>query len=84
MFASSFQTENQSNVSEIYRLAGEKLATLKIGINAGHDLNLNNVGLLRQELPYLAEVSIGHALFCEAIYLGLQKTISQYLENLQR
>lgn len=84
MFASSFQTENQSNVSKIYQLAGEKLAALKIGINAGHDLNLNNVGLLRQELPYLAEVSIGHALFCEAIYLGLQKTISQYLEILQR
>lgn len=84
MFASSFQTENQPNVIEIYRLAGEKLADLKIGINAGHDLNLNNIGVLRQELPYLAEVSIGHALFCEAIYLGLQETVSQYLETLQR
>ncbi len=54
-----------------------------LGINAGHDLNLENLRYLKQHLPQLDEVSIGHALFCDAIYLGLENTIRMYLHQLQ-
>jgi pyridoxine 5-phosphate synthase len=50
-----------------------------LGINAGHDLSLENLGFFHQRIPHLLEVSIGHALVCDALYLGLEKTISAYL-----
>jgi len=52
-----------------------------LGINAGHDLDLNNLNFLVQNLPYLDEVSIGHALICDALYLGLENTIQLYLRQ---
>lgn len=55
---------------------------LGLGINAGHDLSLDNVAYLAERIPYLAEVSIGHALISEALYLGLEATIKGYLERL--
>jgi len=54
-----------------------------LGINAGHDLNLHNLKYFKQNIPNLLEVSIGHALWCDAIYLGLEKTVDQYLTCLQ-
>ena len=54
-----------------------------LGINAGHDLNLTNLAYIRQQIAWLDEVSIGHALICDALYLGLENTISQYLRRLQ-
>ncbi len=54
-----------------------------LGINAGHDLDLHNLKFLKQSLPYLDEVSIGHALICDALYLGLENTIQLYLRQLQ-
>lgn len=54
-----------------------------LGINAGHDLNLVNLKYLKDNLPQLDEVSIGHALICDAIYLGLENTIRLYLNRLQ-
>lgn len=54
-----------------------------LGINAGHDLNLENLRFLKEQLPQLDEVSIGHALICDAIYLGLENTIRLYLNRLQ-
>lgn len=56
-----------------------KLANkLGLGLNAGHDLDLHNLGLFAHSIPNLLEVSIGHALICDAIYLGLKKTIREY------
>lgn len=54
-----------------------------LGINAGHDLNLKNLQYLYQNLPALNEVSIGHALICDALYYGLDNTIQMYLRQLQ-
>lgn len=54
-----------------------------LGLNAGHDLNLQNLKFFRQRVPHLSEVSIGHALICDALYLGLQETIRQYLNCLK-
>lgn len=49
-----------------------------LGVNAGHDLNLENLQFFAQNLPYLNEVSIGHALICDALYYGLEETIKRY------
>ena len=49
-----------------------------MGLNAGHDLSLVNLRYLKEQIPWMDEVSIGHALICDALYLGLEKTISEY------
>ncbi len=54
-----------------------------LGVNAGHDLDLHNLGYLHREIPFLEEVSIGHALICDALYLGLEETIQRYLNCLK-
>lgn len=56
---------------------------LGLGLNAGHDLSLQNLSYFHQQIPWLDEVSIGHALICDALYMGLKETISQYLQQLQ-
>jgi pyridoxine 5-phosphate synthase len=56
---------------------------LKLGINAGHDLSLDNVAFFKQNIPGLIEVSIGHALISEAIYLGLDNVVNMYLQKLK-
>ncbi|MCW5521093.1 pyridoxine 5'-phosphate synthase [Aureitalea sp. L0-47] len=56
---------------------------LGLGVNAGHDLSLDNIQYFKQAVPHLLEVSIGHALICEAIYDGLENVINQYLQKLQ-
>ena len=55
---------------------------LGIGINAGHDLNLENTAFFAQNIPKLLEVSIGHALVCESLYLGFENVIPMYLQRL--
>ena len=55
-----------------------------LGINAGHDLSLENLNFLTQHIPHLDEVSIGHALICDALYYGLENTIQLYLRELNR
>jgi pyridoxine 5-phosphate synthase len=61
-----------------------KLArSLGLGINAGHDLDLHNLAFLSRNIPHLDEVSIGHALICDALYFGLENTIQMYLQQLQ-
>lgn len=57
--------------------------SLGLGVNAGHDLSLENLKYLHEKLVSLDEVSIGHALICDALYLGLEETIRQYLECLK-
>lgn len=49
-----------------------------LGINAGHDLSLKNLRYFKENVPHINEVSIGHALICDALYLGLEETIRQY------
>ncbi len=66
-----------------YKTAAELAGRLSIGVNAGHDLSLHNLRYLKQNLPQLAEVSIGHALICDALYLGLENTIQLYLKQLE-
>jgi pyridoxine 5-phosphate synthase len=55
-----------------------------LGLNAGHDLSLNNLAYFAQQLPQLLEVSIGHALISDALYLGLENTIQLYSRALQK
>jgi pyridoxine 5-phosphate synthase len=65
-----------------YRKSAFLAHQLGIGVNAGHDLDLQNLRFLRQEIPFLAEVSIGHALISDALYWGLENTIQLYLRQL--
>jgi len=66
-----------------YICAAEEAMKQGLGLNAGHDLNLHNLSYFAQQIPQLLEVSIGHALICDALYLGLEKTIQNYLRCLQ-
>ena len=66
-----------------YVAAAQKAKELGLGLNAGHDLDLENLKFLKQHIPWLDEVSIGHALICDALYLGLEKTISLYKNELK-
>jgi len=56
---------------------------LGLGINAGHDLSLDNIQFFKQNIPNLLEVSIGHALICEALYLGLENVVNMYIHKLK-
>lgn len=58
--------------------AAERVHKLGMGLNAGHDLSLENLKYFHDNIPWLDEVSIGHALICDALYLGLKKTIEEY------
>jgi pyridoxine 5-phosphate synthase len=64
---------------EVSHLAKE----LGLGLNAGHDLDLHNLAYLKQQIPFLEEVSIGHALICDALYYGLENTIQMYRRQLE-
>lgn len=66
-----------------YKEAAHVARQLGLGINAGHDLSLENLSYFHEQIPFLAEVSIGHALICDALYLGLETTIQNYLKQLQ-
>ncbi|MFA5712733.1 MAG: pyridoxine 5'-phosphate synthase [Bacteroidales bacterium] len=66
-----------------YIKAAEAAKEMGIGLNAGHDLNLRNLAYFYQNIPDLLEVSIGHALVCDALYLGLENTIQAYLRQLK-
>lgn len=58
--------------------AAKHARSLGLGLNAGHDLSLVNLAYMHENIPWLDEVSIGHALICDALYLGLEKTIEEY------
>lgn len=65
-----------------YAEASRTAHSVGLGVNAGHDLSLKNLAFFHDNIPYLNEVSIGHALICDALYLGLEETIKQYLNCL--
>lgn len=74
---------NQKNAVEPYVRCAAFADSCGLQVNAGHDLSLENLRYFKQSLPILHEVSIGHALVCDALYLGLEKTIAKYLQCLQ-
>lgn len=82
MYATGYLSEPATAIAP-YALSAKRAQSLGLGINAGHDLDLNNLAFLKKEIPYLDEVSIGHALICNALYLGLENTIQLYLRALR-
>jgi len=81
-YAKNYTINPETAIKEIKETA-TFAQQIGLGINAGHDLNLDNLKYLKDNLPQLDEVSIGHALICDAIYLGLENTIRLYLNRLQ-
>ncbi|MEO6610901.1 MAG: pyridoxine 5'-phosphate synthase [Chitinophagaceae bacterium] len=77
-FAKEFAIGNKELGVKPYVEAATKARELGLGINAGHDLDLQNLKYLKQNIPWLDEVSIGHALICDAIYLGLENAVQLY------
>ena len=81
-FAKNYQQSPEQAIKP-YILAAEKAVALNLGINAGHDLSLENIQYFAQHIPQLLEVSIGHALICESLYLGFENVIPMYLQRLK-
>ncbi|GAB2527013.1 pyridoxine 5'-phosphate synthase [Rufibacter soli] len=80
-YAHDYHTNREAAVKP-YAQAARLAQQLNLGLNAGHDLDLDNLRYLKEQLPNLAEVSIGHALVCDALYFGLENTIQLYLRQL--
>lgn len=78
-FSDAFSSPERARVTAEYVRVATWAQDRKIGVNAGHDLNQENLGYLVSQIPWLHEVSIGHALMCEALEQGMQTTIAQYL-----
>jgi len=81
-FAREYAMGNKQTAIAPYVAAAIKANELGLGINAGHDLDLNNLKYFAGHIPGLLEVSIGHALICDAIYLGLENTVQLYKRQL--
>jgi len=82
-YAYAFATDNSQKELDKCIETAEKARKAGLSVNAGHDLNQTNLRMLKQAIPYLAEVSIGHALISEAIYDGLASTVQAYLHLLK-
>ena len=80
-YASGFDA-NAPKALEPFLNAAEIARNANLGVNAGHDLNLDNLRYLHQNIPWIEEVSIGHALISDALYLGLENTIQMYKRQL--
>ncbi|MFZ9503620.1 MAG: pyridoxine 5'-phosphate synthase, partial [Cyclobacteriaceae bacterium] len=74
--------KNQGEAVAPYVQAAHYAKTVSLGINAGHDLDLHNLRFLQTSIPFLDEVSIGHALVCDALYFGMENTIQMYRRQL--
>jgi len=81
-YASGFADDKEMAVTPFIE-AAKVAKEVSLGINAGHDLNLDNLEYFIQSIPWVDEVSIGHALICDALYLGLENTIQLYLRALR-
>jgi len=82
MVNGQWSIENAKKAIDPYIVAAKKANELGIGINAGHDLDLKNLKYFSENIPGLLEVSIGHALICDAIYLGLENAVQLYKRQL--
>jgi len=81
-YASRYASGDKEDAIKNYIAAAKKANELKLGINAGHDLDLNNLKYFAKHIPGLLEVSIGHALICDALYYGLENTVQLYKRQL--
>ena len=81
-YAKEFEKGSHEQAIAPYITAAQKAVELGLGINAGHDLDLHNLKYFSENIPGLLEVSIGHALICDALYLGLENTIQLYKRQL--
>lgn len=81
-FAHQYGLGNTNGIDP-YIAAAEKANELGLGINAGHDLSLDNIKFFKDNIPGLLEVSIGHALIAESLYLGLENVVNMYLQKLK-
>ncbi|WP_288206483.1 pyridoxine 5'-phosphate synthase [uncultured Parabacteroides sp.] len=82
-YATNYPVNKEEAVAP-FVAAAQLAKNLGMGVNAGHDLSLENLAWFSQNIPWLEEVSIGHALICDALYHGLQETISLYKACLQQ
>lgn len=80
-YASNY-LKNREDAIKPFMEAAKEAAVVGLGVNAGHDLSLVNLRYFAENIPNLLEVSIGHALICDALYLGLEETIHRYLSLL--
>lgn len=81
-YARQSATGNRQQAITPYVAAAKRAKELGLGLNAGHDLDLHNLKYFKQNIPWLDEVSIGHALICDAIYLGFENAIQLYKRQL--
>lgn len=81
-FASAFAKGDKDAVQS-YAVCAQRAMDLNIGVNAGHDLSLENIKFFKENVPGLLEVSIGHALISESLYLGIENVINMYLHKLK-
>lgn len=78
-YAKAFLTKKRATVLEVYKQAAKKACDVGLEINAGHDLDLENLNYFINSIPMITEVSIGHAIVCDSLYLGMEETIKRYL-----
>ncbi|MBQ9286056.1 MAG: pyridoxine 5'-phosphate synthase [Bacteroidaceae bacterium] len=81
-YAAAYAAGREAAIAPFLR-AAKAAQAYGLGLNAGHDLSLENLAFFHQQIPWTDEVSIGHALICDALYLGLEETIRRYLEQLK-
>lgn len=81
-YARMYSTDRESAIKP-YIDTAEAAKACGIGLNAGHDLNLENLEYFIQRIPWTDEVSIGHAIICDALYMGLERTIHEYLSKVK-
>ena len=81
-YATGYEKGKEAAIKS-YLAAGNLAHEIGLGVNAGHDLDLKNLKYLVEQMPFIDEVSIGHALICDAMYLGLENTIQMYLRQLR-
>lgn len=81
-YASGYAQDREAAIAP-FVAAAEEARRVGLGLNAGHDLSLENLAYYHQLIPWTDEVSIGHALICDALYMGLHDTIRRYLEALR-
>ena len=81
-YAEMYPSDRQKAIAS-YLETAEKARQLGLGLNAGHDLNLDNLSYFIRTIPWTDEVSIGHALICDALYMGLETAIGRYLSAIQ-
>ncbi|WBL21980.1 pyridoxine 5'-phosphate synthase [Zunongwangia sp. HRR-M8] len=82
-FAEKFAHGNKEEAVAPYAKCAKLAHDLGLGVNAGHDLSLDNIAFFKKHVNFVDEVSIGHALIAEALYLGLEETVARYLKKLK-